>query len=427
MSEKTFALDLIDFIESSNSMYHTVLESTRRLDKAGFKELKVDTKWELEPSTGYYVNIEDSAVFAFKTGNLNLIEDGFKIIGSHTDSPGFRIKPQPLMNDRGLVKLNTEVYGGPIFSTWMDRPLSMAGRVILNDKDGLQSRMIDIDKDLFIIPNLAIHMNREVNKGFEFNPQKHLLPLFESEDEWTHEDFVKLLADSLEVEPESIYDFDLYLYDRSPGSLIGLNEEWIHVGKLDNLAMVHASLEALIESVGDQGIHCVFLANHEEIGSRSMVGADSDLLPSLLKRIAHVLTLDYEEFLIALDHSFMISADMAHAYHPNFSDVADPTHKPQMNKGPVIKVAANRSYTSDGYSSAYFKRLCDAASVNYQVFTNASDRPGGSTIGPLSEGRISIRGVDVGNPIWGMHSVAETGGVNDHHEMFKVFKTFFNF
>lgn len=429
--EKDFAIDLIDFIDNSKSQFHAVEETKKYLTKYGFVELKLEDKWNLINGGKYFTTKNNSALVAFRVGKNNIAENGFRLVGGHTDSPGFRIKPNPemVMYDNYL-KLNTEVYGGAILSTWFDRPLSVAGRVTVKTDNPLEpeDKLVDLKKPLLIIPNIAIHMHREVNTKFDINPQIHTLPLMAMINDKFEKDnyLVKLLAEELNIKEKDILDFELYLYATEKGQIIGLNEEFISSGKLDDLAMVHAEMHALVESTGNDATNVAIAFDNEEVGSSTKQGAGSTFVKSVLERIALSQMLTEEDFLRALEKSFLISADMAHAKHPNFGEKSDPTNTPLVNKGPVIKLAANQAYTTDSMSSAIYKGICNKAKVPFQEFVNRSDLKGGSTIGPISSSHLPIKSVDIGNPMLAMHSVRELGGVMDHYYVYKSFLEFYN-
>ncbi len=373
----------------------------------------------------------DSAIIAFEIGCGEIEEDGFRLIGAHTDSPGFRIKPSAEMTvENNYVKLNTEVYGGPILSTWFDRPLSIAGRVTLKSDNVFkpETRLVDINKPVLIIPNLAIHMNRSVNEGYEFNKQKDVLPLLALCNEKLEKDnyLMNLLAETLNVEKENILDFDLFLYDVSEGSLVGLNEELISVGRLDDLWMVFAGLKALTESNKIKATKVLVALDNEEIGSLTSQGANSSILENILERIALGLNKDREGFRRALSNSVMISADLAHAIHPNYTEKCDPTNKPLLGGGPVIKIAASGSYSTDSYAAGVFKGVCEKAGVPCQVFVNRSDMRGGTTIGPITAAKLNIPVIDMGAPLLSMHSIRELASVKDNEYTIKAFTEFFN-
>lgn len=431
LKEKEFAKDLIDFIDNSKSQFHAVSETKKYLSKYGFVELKLEDKWDLINGGKYYTIKNNSALVAFRVGKNNIAEHGFRLVGGHTDSPGFKIKPNPEMTMYdSYLKLNTEVYGGPILNTWFDRPLSIAGRVTVKTNNPLvpEEKLVDLEKPVLVIPNLAIHMNKTVNDGFKINAQEHTLPLVSMiNDKFEKENFlVKLIAENLNISYKDILDFELYVYETNKGEIVGLNDDFILSGKLDDLAMVHAAMHALVESTGKTATNVAIAFDNEEVGSGTKQGAGSPFVRSVLERIALSQKLDDEDFYRALEQSFLISADMAHAKHPNFGDKSDPTTMPVVNKGPVIKKAANQAYTTDSTSAAIYKEICNKAKVPYQEFVNRSDLKGGSTIGPISSSQLPIRSVDIGNPMLAMHSVKELGGVLDHFYVYKSFLEFYN-
>ena len=428
--QKDFANKLIEFIDNSPSCFHAVEEAKKILSEKGFKELILSDKWNLEKEGKYFVTRNSSALIAFVVGKGNLEEYGFKLIGAHTDSPTFRIKPNPeIIVENKYLKLNTEVYGGPILSTWFDRPLSIAGRVAVRTDNLLKPKemIVDMEDPIMIIPNLAIHMNREVNKGVNINPQVDTLPLVSMIEEGFEKDnyLVKLLAEKIGVDFNDIVDFDLFLYTTEKGSLIGPNEEFISIGKLDDLAMVHAGLNAIIDSQVNNATNVLVCFDNEEVGSTTKQGAASPLLRTVLERIILSFGKSKEDYYRALANSFMISADMAHALHPNYTGKNDLTNKPFINGGPVIKIAASQAYTSDSMSIAIYESICKSAGVPVQKFVNRSDEKGGSTIGPISSTQLDIPSVDIGNPILAMHSARELGGVFDHYYVYKSFKKFY--
>ncbi len=428
--ELKLAQELIDFIYESPSAFHAADSVTRTLKDNGFNELKEEDKWQLKNGRKYFVTKNASAVFAFVVGTGNPADKGFKLIGAHTDSPSFRIKPNPEMtSENTYVKLNTEVYGGPILNTWLDRPLAVAGRITLKGENLLYpiTKLVNINRPILIIPNLAIHMNREVNKGVELNRQKDTLPLLSLiNDELEKGSYLlNTVAAELKVSAADILDFDLFLYEFEKGSIIGLNNEFISSPRLDDLAMVHAGIKALISTEASEATNVMACFDNEEVGSSTKQGADSEVLSNLLERIVLSLGGDREDFFRAVSRSFMISADLAHAVHPNSGEKADPVSRPVINKGPVIKLAANQSYTTDSNSAAVYEQICKQAGVPVQKFVNRSDSPGGSTIGPISATHLAIRSVDMGSPILAMHSIRELGGVADHWFAVKSFEEFY--
>lgn len=429
--QKELAQNLIDFTYESPTAFHAVENLKNTLNEKGFIHLKEEDRWELKKQGKYYITKNDSALIAFVVGTGNVAEHGFKLIGAHTDSPTFRIKPNPeMVVENTYVKLNTEVYGGPILNTWFDRPLSVAGRVMLKGENPLNPviKLVNINKPILIIPNLAIHMNRDVNNGVALNRQKDVLPMIGLVNETLEKDkyLLNTIAKELNVEACEILDFDLFLYEYEKGCIMGLSEEFISTPRLDDLSMVHAGIKALLDSKVTNGTNVMVCFDNEEVGSTTKQGADSNLLAHLLERIVLNLGGDKEDYFRALTKSFMISADLAHAVHPNSPEKHDPINKPVINKGPVIKVSANQKYTSDADSVAVYVAICEKAGVPYQKFVNRSDAAGGSTIGPINSSHLHIRSVDMGSPILAMHSVRELGGVMDHYYTTKSFEEFFN-
>lgn len=427
--KKQFAKNLIDYIYNSPTAFNAVKTSKDLLIKNGFKELKLNEKWKLDVGQKYFITKNGSSLIAFVVNSDN-VQEGFRIIGSHSDSPTFRIKPNSEMTvEDTYLKLNTEGYGGAILSTWFDRPLSIAGRVVLKSEDTLSPKeeIININRPICIIPNLAIHMNRSVNDGYKFNKQKDTLPLVGLLSENLEKDdfILKEISKELNINKEDILDFDLYLYEYEKGSIIGPNEEFISSSRLDNLSMSHASLHGLINSKGKKGINVVAIFDNEEVGSSTKQGADSNMLLNLLERICISLKKDREDFLTSIYSSFMISADLAHALHPNIVEKHDPTNRPIMGGGPVIKISANQSYTSDAFSVGVYKSICEKSGVKYQQFVNRSDERGGSTIGPISSTHLDINSVDIGSPILSMHSIRELGSVDDHYNIYRTFVEFY--
>ncbi|GKU31590.1 M18 family aminopeptidase [Clostridium folliculivorans] len=429
--EIQLAKELIDFLYESPTAFHAVENVKKELTKNGFKELKEEDSWKLKKEGKYFVTKNDSALIAFKVGTGRIEEHGFKIIGAHTDSPTFRIKPNPeITAENKYIKLNTEVYGGPILNTWFDRPLSLAGRVTLKGKNPLfpETRLVNINRPILVIPNLAIHMNREVNEGVKLNRQKDTLPLLSMINEKLESGkyLLNTIAEELKVAIEDILDFDLFLYEFEKGCIMGLNNEFISSSRLDDLAMVHAGIKAIINTQASEATNIMACFDNEEVGSETKQGADSELLAHILERIVLCLGGDREHYFRALAKSFLISADLAHAVHPNNGEKHDPVLRPVINGGPVIKIAASQSYTSDSNSSVVYEEICKKAGVPVQRFVNRSDLRGGSTIGPISSTHLHIRSVDMGTPILSMHSVRELGGVKDHYYCVKSFETFYS-
>ena len=432
--QKQYAANLMRFIDKSPSVYHVIDNAGRKLEEAGFVRLGLSDPFHLKPAGKYFVTANGSALIAWQMSKERHAL-GFKLIGSHSDSPCLRIKPNPEITVQNhYLKLNTEVYGGAILSTWFDRPLSAAGRVIVRTEDPLAPKtvLVSLEGSPLIIPNLAIHMNREVNDGYKIERQKDLLPLLGIIDKNFEKDgyLLKLLAERLSIPLDSILDFDLYLYDTQPGSFCGVSDEFFSTGKIDNLGMAYASLEALIAQdtpLAYVKAACIF--DNEEVGSETMQGAGSPFFADTLKRITVAQCgADeqwFELFQQQLDRSFLISADQAHAFHPNYQEKNDITNFPLVNGGPVVKLAAAMSYASDGVSAGIFRDLCKRAGVPCQNFVNRSDIKGGSTIGPITTTNLRIKTVDIGNPILSMHSIREFGGVADQAYITQVFNQYY--
>lgn len=428
---KKIARELIDFLYEGPTAYNAVESIKLWLGKEGFKELDSKDKWSLKAGDRCFVVKNGSAIVAFEVGQGSVGEHGFKMIGAHTDAPGFRIKPSAqIVAEKNYVKINTEVYGGPILSTWFDRPLAIAGRVSLISENPLKpiNKVININKPIMIIPNLAIHMNREVNSGYTFNAQKDTLPLLSltNGEEVTEDLLIKLIAEHMSVNVSEILSFELMPYEYEKGSVIGLNEELISMGRLDDLSMVHAGLTALINAEIKNGVNVMFCYDNEEVGSRTKQGAGSPFFHELLERIVIAMGETREDYFRAVDNSFLISADLAHAVHPNYGEKHDPVVRPVLGKGPVTKIAASQSYSTDSDSSAVYEGICKKAGVSVQQFVNRSDVRGGSTIGPIASGHLPVRTVDMGTAVLSMHSVRELMAVNDYSDTIKSFEQFFN-
>lgn len=421
---------LLQFMDASVCNFLAVDTIKQMLSKNGFTEKRIEQPLQCQPGDKFFVTKNDSAIFAIKIGSRPINETGFKIITAHSDSPCFRIKPHPemLSGDR-LVRLNTEVYGGPILYTWFDRPLSLAGRVILRGESALKpvTRLLKIDEPILMIPHLAIHFNRSVNEGNALSKQKDMLPILTriSESLSANGLLVNYIAKSLNVAVDDILDFDLFLYNTQPATLTGLNKEFVMSGRLDDLSMAHAAITAIIEATDDDATCISAIFDNEETGSGTKQGAHSPVLSNLLRRIAECQGVNFDGFCQAIGRSFMISADNAHAFHPNYAEKYDPTNHPALGGGPVIKINANCKYMTDAHSAAIFKSLCDEAGAPCQYFVNHSDVAGGSTLGNIFTGQLDIEGVDVGNPLLAMHSACETGSTDDHINMIRAFKQFF--
>lgn len=422
---------LMQFLDKSPCNFYAVANVAEMLDNAGFSPLDASQHWELERGGKYYVTKNGSAIFAFRVGDAEAWS-GYKIISAHSDSPGFRIKPNAEMTgDGGIVRLNTEVYGGPILYTWFDRPLSVAGRVILRSDDPLHPRtaLVNFHRPILTIPHLAIHFNRNVNDGNKLSKQKDMLPVIGRVNEPLEADnfMLGIVARELGVEMKDILDFDLTLYDVTPAMTVGYNNEFITSGRIDDLSMVHAAVTALIAECDTPSAmtRVAAIFDNEETGSGTKQGAASPVLYNILSRINDALGGDNETLLRAIANSFMVSADNAHGVHPNYVEKHDPTNHPVLGGGPVIKINANCKYMTDADSAAVFRTICEDAGVPYQYFVNHSDVAGGSTLGNILTSQIDLRGVDMGAAQWAMHSVRETASARDHAYIIKAFTQFY--
>lgn len=420
---------LIHLLSQASSVFHGVKSMEQRLSPT-FQKISWKDLDKVKEGDKVYLTKNDSALLAFSIGKNP--KKSLKILGSHADSPALKIKPNALIKKEKAYLLNTEVYGGAILHTWFDRALSLAGRVYLLHQGKRLAQLIDFQKPLLTIPSLAIHLNRQINDGVAIQKQKTLLPvlsLTENFEDFVWEDFVfeqALKESGLKKEETKLLSYELYLYDVQKPVLLGLNEELIQSPKLDNLAMASASLEALLQSPEHEGINVVFVADNEEVGSRTQQGANSLLLRQSLETLCTALSFSKGEFLEALNDGLFVSADLAHALHPHYPEVADPTNQSRLNGGPVIKLAANQSYATDAQSQARFIHACEKAQMPYQIYVNHSDRPGGSTIGPLSTAYLTMPTIDIGTAIWGMHSLRETGGTKDNYYLTEILKHFFS-
>lgn len=416
------AESMLKFIEKSPSAFHAV-ENVRKLYlEKGYEELDEKAAWSLKKGGKYFAVRNQSAIvaFAIPAGEIS----GFHMASSHSDSPTFKVKENPEMAvEDHYIKLNTEKYGGMIHSTWLDRPLSVAGRVTVLEDGKVVSKLVNVDKDLLVIPNVAIHMNRDVNNGNALNPQVDLLPLFAGDGK--KDTFMKMVAKSAGVKEADILSHDLFLYVREKGRTLGRDGEFVLSPKLDDLQCVYASSLAMAESEPVNYINICAVFDNEEVGSGTKQGADSTFLEDVLCRISEGLALTGSEYLRMIADSFMISADNGHAVHPNHPEKADPTNRPYINGGIVIKYHGSQKYATDAISAGYMKSLCMEAEVPCQTYTNRSDIAGGSTLGNISTAHVSVPSVDIGLPQLAMHSAVETGGTLDTEYAVKMFKVFY--
>jgi aspartyl aminopeptidase len=425
---QTAAQDLLDFIDASPSPWHAVATCEARLQAAGYTCLNELDRWQLSAGGSYYVVRGGSSIIAFIVGTQVAAETGLRLIGAHTDSPGLRLKPKPAEDAQGMVRLGVEVYGGPILATFADRDLSLAGRVNVRTADGFVSKLVRFDESLLRLPNLAIHMNREVNEsGLKFNKQTELpLLLGVSDDEVKAEArFREPIAAALKVAPEDLLTWELNAYDTQKGAFWGVDQEFIANSQLDNLASCHAALSALLATDKPAATCLCAFFDHEEVGSESAAGAGGSFLSDVINRLAAHAELDGEDQRRMLARSFFISADMAHAWHPNFPAAYEPCHRVTVNAGPVIKSNANQRYSTSADTAARFMAICEKAGVPCQQYAHRTDLGCGSTIGPIVAAQLGIPSVDVGSPMWAMHSIRESAGVLDHSYMIAALTTAF--
>ncbi len=433
--DRANAQDLLNFIDASPSPWHAVQSIMQRLQAQGFVPLQEKLRWKLETGSGYYV-VRGASLIAFKIGQQPLPDTGFRMIGAHTDSPGLRLKTNAAQASDGVVRLGVEIYGGPILATFTDRDLGLAGRVNVRtaqdsargSTQGFETRLINFEQALLRLPNLAIHMNKDVNEqGLKLNKQTELPLLFGMVDGKFsgREQFLKLLADALKVKAADILTYELAVTDTQAGAFWGAEQEFIASGQLDNLASCHAALTALLATSTPAATCIAAFFDHEEVGSESVAGAGGSFASDVIARINLCMGLDGEQQHCAAAHSFFISADMAHAYQPNFPNAYEPDHRVMVNAGPVIKTNANQRYSTKADTDARFITLCESAGVPCQNYTHRTDLGCGSTIGPIVAASLGIASVDVGSPMWAMHSLRESAGVQDVAYMIRVMKAAF--
>lgn len=412
--------EFLDFVKVSPTAFHACENAHKLLDTNGFVRLNESEKWEIKPNGKYYITRNGSCLIAF-TVPSNIDNLAFNIAAAHLDSPTFKLKPNFTL-DGNYTKLNTEVYGGPILNTWLDRPLTIAGRVIVKNDKGINTLNVNLENPVCMIPNCSIHYYPELNKGVALNPQIDLLPILGTD----KPDLYQMIADKYSISKDDIVSSDLYLAVIDRGMLVGPKNEFIMAPQIDNLECSFGCLKAFIASSNSSSINVCALFDNEEIGSRTRQGAASTILDSVLQRVMVSLGKSNEDYQVALASSFIVSADNAHAYHPNYPGKYDQTNACHMNKGIVVKNAARGSYSTDGLTLAYFKTICEQAGAAYQLNTNRSDVPGGSTLGCISLGHVSIHSVDIGLAQLSMHSAYETAGSKDLDELTKALKCFYS-
>ncbi len=415
--------ELFDFIQQSPSCFHVIENVKKQLTEQGFEELCENKNWQIKEGGKYFVTRNLSSVIAFKVPTKNF--KSFHIVASHSDSPTFKIKDHPEQVVKGkYVQLNTERYGGMIYSTWFDRPLSIAGRALVKTETGVATKLLNIDRDLLVIPNLAVHMDRTVNDGMKYNPQVNLLPLYG--DAASKDTFNKLVAEACGTAEENIISTDLFLYNRTAPTVWGAHNEYMSCAKLDDLECAFSSLKAFLKGENSQSVSVCAIFDNEEVGSSTKQGANSTFMYDILQRINENLGRTEEQYHTAVASSFMLSADNAHALHPNHPAISDPTNPVYLNEGIVIKHNANQKYTTDAVSSAIFQKMCEEKNVPYQHFVNRSDVAGGSTLGNIANTHVSLNTVDIGMAQLAMHSSYETAGVLDLDYMIAGMEAFYN-
>ena len=424
---------LLSFLDASPVNFWAVRNIAEELEKNGFRRINPqEPLGKVEAGDKFFVTKNDSSIYAFQIGKKPLADAGFHMICAHCDSPTFRIKPNAEMTcEGGIVKLNTEVYGGPIMSTWFDRPLTLAGRVIVKGEDAMhpQTLLLHIKRPLLQISNLAIHFNRQVNDGVKLSRQKDVLPILGIINDELEQGnlLMNVITTELNIQQKDILDFDLYLADATPACTFGVHNEFISSGRLDDLSMCWAGVEAMAANCAEvpETTNVLALFDNEETGSQTKQGAGSPFLSYMLKRIALSQSGTEEAYYQAVERAFMVSADNAHAWHPNYGEKYDPTNHPMLGGGPVIKFNAAQKYASDAASAAVFANICEQAGVPCQRFVNHSDVAGGSTLGNILASSIPLQGVDMGNAILAMHSCRETGSAIDHEYCVKAFTEFY--
>ena len=412
---------MLDFIEKGVSPYHVIEQLKKMLSANGYTELHESEEWNLARGGRYYVSRNLSSIIAFRLPECEPV--GFMMAASHSDSPTFKIKDQTEMTAPAYVRLNVERYGGMICSTWLDRPLSVAGKIMVKDGNRLYAKTVNVERDLLMIPNVAIHMNRNANDGFAFKANVDMVPLLG--DESAKGSFRKIIADAADVAEENIVSTDLFLVNRTRGTVWGANLEYVSAPRLDDLECAYTTMRGFLDASPSDSIPMCAVLDNEEVGSTTKQGANSTFMTDVLDRIAEALNISRSRFCRMLASSFMVSADNAHAVHPNHPEFSDPTNKVYMNRGIVIKYNASQKYTTDSVSDAIFTRICDGAGVATQRYTNRADMPGGSTLGNIANTHVSVNTVDIGLAQLAMHSSYETAGVSDVESMIRALTAFY--
>lgn len=414
--------NLIEFLNKSSSNFHAVSLMRDELLENEFIEVKTNQVWNLKANKKYFTTVNGTAVIAFDLNNFNK-DAGFKIVASHTDAPNFKVKPNATTIKNGHISVNTEAYGGLINYSWFDKPLKMAGRVIIKEDNKLTTKLYDSKRSLAIIPSLAIHMNRKVNEETKFNRHTDMNPILGQAKDF---DFKEFMAKELDVEANTILDFDLYFKPSEKAELVGINNEFITANHIDNLQSAYVSLQAFIDSSANGSANVYVSFDNEEVGSMTKQGAQATILKDVLSRISDHFDRSNEEHLVSLSKSFIVSADNAHANHPNYPNFNDENHLVNVNGGVVVKYSASQKYTTDSLSASLIFDLAKASNVNVQKFANRSDSPGGSTLGAISGTQVSIMSVDIGLPQLGMHSAIEMAGTADSKSMYDLLHSFYS-
>lgn len=426
--KKDYNEGLLEFLNKGLSVFHVISNTRKILQTNGYEELFEGEQWNLHEGGKYFVCRNESAVIGFRLSSKSY--NGYMIGAAHSDSPTFKIKENPEIIDNGYVKLNVEGHGGMLMSTWLDRPLSVAGRIITRDGNSISTRLVNVDRDLLLIPNVAIHMNRAANSNQSWNGQLDMLPIL-GDAKFSKDKFMEIVADNGNVRKEDILGHDLYLYIREKASVWGSEKQYISSARLDDLQCAYGDIQGFLESEctvskNESSVPVIAIFDNEEVGSLTKQGADSTFLSDTLKRIAFSCGKTESDYLAALASSFMVSSDNAHAVHPNHPEKADPVNRPQINKGIVIKFNAAQHYTTDGISCGIFREVCSEVKVPTQVFTNRSDIRGGGTLGNISSSHVSINTVDIGLPQLAMHSAFETAGIKDIEYLVSAMKNFYS-
>lgn len=419
---------LFHLLETATSRFHTVKAVEEELQDKGFERLYVKDRWQLKKGGKYMIVHHGSTIFAFTVGQDFEVGDSFRIAASHGDFPGFQIKPNAGMENGGYLQLNTEGYGGAILSTWLDRPLSVAGRVVLKSDDVFKPevRLLDMKKPVLIIPNLAIHFNREMNKGVELRKQVDMIPIYgTASEQLTKDAFVEAIAKALDVKKEDILDYELMIYNTDKPCFVGLEDEFVSSPRLDNLTSTQALIEGITSEQRTRGINMMIVFDHEEVGSRSKQGAASTLVVTYLEKIYASLGLVKHDVTNAMEESLFMSVDVSHAFNPNYAAKYDISNRHVMNKGFAIKEASSQSYATDSEAIAIVQQICEKEGIAYQKFVNHSDSVGGGTIGAISSAMLPIRTVDIGVPLFAMHSSRETMGVKDYESLVDYIKAYY--